>query len=125
MALSLLATVSCSERLAIVFILSMLWLPPSAVARDRESSTRLVPVSGVLTQADGQPLAGPLVVTFALYDAPEHGTLLWSESQEVKADEHGRYTSYLGSTTPLPQAAFSQEQARWLAVEVQGRQMRA
>ena len=68
-------------------------------------------------------MSGSMVVTFELFDSQVDGTLLWSETQQVEADEHGRYAAYLGAASPVPQTAFSSEQARWLAVTVGGREL--
>ncbi len=90
--------------------------PPAA-------TTRLVPVSGTLTDAGGTPLAGAQTVTFALFDEMERGTLLWSEAQTVTADDRGRYVAYLGAVVALPLEIFRAEQARWLQVSVAGRDL--
>jgi hypothetical protein len=87
------------------------------------STTRLLPMSGVLVDDAGQALSGAVTVTFSLYDAADGGQLLWSETQQIKAEASGRYQTYLGMVTPLPQDAFSQEQARWLSVESAGRKL--
>jgi hypothetical protein len=92
-------------------------------ATELPSPTRLLPVSGILTDADGSPRTGPVVVTFGLYDEQADGTLLWTEVQEVQADQRGRYSALLGAVSPLPQAIFSNEQARWLSTELDGRRM--
>lgn len=87
------------------------------------ATTRLMPVSGVLTDERGRPMSGPVTVSFELYDEREGGALLWTESQRVEADARGRYTAYLGAVAGVPQAAFSSEQARWLAVRVGRREL--
>ena len=85
------------------------------------ATTRLLPVSGTLTDGRGRPITGEAVVTFSLYDASEGGVLLWTETQRVDSDApRGRYTAYLGSAVPLPQSAFKEEQARWLETEIGG-----
>ena len=94
---------------------------PAAQATLQTSTTRLLPVSGILTDVTGTPLTGTVIVNFTLFDAAEEGTALWSETQLVRVDARGQYTAYLGTTTAVPQAAFNQEQARWLGVEVDGR----
>ena len=85
------------------------------------ATTRLLPVSGTLTDGRGAPITGEAVVTFSLYDASEGGVLLWTETQRVDSDARGRYTAYLGSAVPLPQSAFREEQARWLETGIGGR----
>ena len=92
-------------------------------ASDSASTTRLVPVSGVLTDAKGSPVTGPVMVTLGLYDAQEQGTLLWTETQQVQADARGRYSAYLGVLGAVPPEVFRGEQARWLGVEVGGREL--
>jgi hypothetical protein len=91
-------------------------------ASGAQSTTRLLPVSGVLTDAQGEPRKGAAVVTFGLFDAEQDGTLLWTEVQEVLADDRGRFSAYLGTVSPVPQEVFSQEQARWLSIGVDGRE---
>ena len=95
------------------------WVPPAAA---QQSTTRLLPVSGVLTDSGGQPRRGSAAVTFGLFDAQHDGTLLWTEVQEVQADDRGRFSAYLGAVSPLPQEVFSSEQARWLSIGVDGRE---
>lgn len=89
-------------------------------AQDKSPTTRLVPVSGVLTGSAGSPLTGPQTVTFALFDTQEGGAPLWTETQLITADERGRYTANLGSVVPLPLEIFRTEQARWLEPSVGG-----
>ncbi len=93
--------------------------PPSAPS----PTTRLIPVSGTLTDAAGTPLAGAQTVTFALFDEAEGGTLLWSEAQTVTADDRGRYVGYLGAAVALPLDIFRSETARGLQVSVAGRDL--
>lgn len=91
-------------------------------ASGAQSTTRLLPVSGVLTDAQGERRKGAAVVTFGLFDAQQDGTLLWTEVQEVLADDRGRFSAYLGTVSPVPQEVFTQEQARWLSIGVDGRE---
>jgi hypothetical protein len=67
--------------LLVVLAIVMASLPGWAqtAATDPQSTTRLLPVSGVLTDINGNPRSGPVVVTFGLYDSQESGTLLWTE----------------------------------------------
>jgi len=91
---------------------------PSSEAANAQT-TRLIPVSGALT-VDGVPVTGGVSVTFSLHDAREGGSEWWNETQLLHADAGGRYTAYLGATSPLPQDAFAEEKARWLGVAVNG-----
>jgi len=94
---------------------------PTPAADTQSSTTRQVPFSGLLSDRGGAAVASATSVTFALYDTREGGEVLWTEVQQVQPDASGRYTVYLGSSTPLPQESFSQEQARWLEVVANGR----
>jgi hypothetical protein len=88
-----------------------------------QSTTRLVPFSGVITDVAGVGLRGTQALTFSVFDIAEGGTLLWSEMQMVTADDRGRYAVYLGAILPLPLDIFRTEQARWLEVTIDGRNL--
>ncbi len=114
------------KHLSFAFVLALISTASVVAAQDPPAAsptTRLIPVSGTLTDAAGTPLAGAQTVTFALFDEVEEGTLLWSETQPVTADERGRYVAYLGTRVPIPLEAFRAEQARWLQVSVAGRDL--
>ena len=84
-------------------------------------TTRLIPFSGSAVDAAGFPLSRQIVVTFELFEDQEGGAALWRETQQVRADERGRYLAYLGAIEVLPQSAFSEERARWLGVTIEDR----
>jgi len=54
--------------------------------------------SGILTDLNGKPLLGIQGVTFLLYSAPEGGTPLWMETQNITPGKNGQYTMTLGAT---------------------------
>jgi hypothetical protein len=87
-----------------------------------QSPPRLVPAAGVVRDAAGAPRNGPVVVTFAIYATQEGGEPLWTETQSLTLDPSGQYSTLLGATQPagLPADLFSQAEARWLAVAVDG-----
>ena len=97
-----------------------LWCALAAWAQ-QPNVPRVTNFSGVVTDATGKPQTGMVGITFALYEAQEGGTALWSETQNVALDGQGRYTVLLGSTQPegLPLAVFASGQARWLGVTPQ------
>jgi hypothetical protein len=80
------------------------------------STTRLIPYAGTAVDGAGSALTGTVALTFELYEEQDGGAPLWSETQQVQADASGRYVAYLGTVNALPQVAFSEERARWLAV---------
>ncbi len=88
------------------------------------SVPNLIRYSGTLKDAQGAALASttPVGVTFAIYNQQDGGTAVWQETQNVTADSNGQYTVILGSTTAtgLPDDLFSQQEQRWLGVQVQG-----
>ena len=56
---------------------------------------------------------------FRLYDAPEGGNLLWSETQTKVDVQAGSFTTALGSSVVLP-PSLSERKEGWLAVSVRG-----
>ena len=85
------------------------------------STTRQIPYAGTALDDTGAPLTGEVALTLELYEDQEGGTPLWRERQRVQTDPRGRYLAYLGAVRPLPQAAFTQERARWLSVSINSR----
>ncbi len=114
------------KYLSFASVIGLICTASVVVAQDSPAAsptTRIIPVSGTLTDVAGTPLGGLQTVTFALFDEAEGGTLLWSEAQTVTADERGRYLAYLGAAVALPLDIFRSEQARWLQVSVAGRDL--
>jgi hypothetical protein len=92
-------------------------------AADNGTSTgsvvpRLITFSGLVKDAAGKILTGPVTLTFSLYETQDGGPPLWSETQQVQPDALGHYTVMLGATQPegLPLDLFTSGQARWLGV---------
>lgn len=81
---------------------------------------KLIQFSGILKDGLGRPLTGVQGITFALYQEQNGGEALWLETQNVTADDQGRYTALLGITQPggLPIELFSSGRARWLGVRI-------
>jgi hypothetical protein len=88
------------------------------------SVPNLIRYSGTLKDAQGTAVvaSAPLGVTFAIYKQQEGGAPVWQETQNVTPDASGQYTVLLGYTTVkgLPGDLFSQQEERWLGVQVQG-----
>ena len=84
--------------------------------------SRLITVSGVLTDAGGQPRTGSVSLTFGLYVQQAGGEALWAERQVVTADTQGRYSVLLGATVAggVPPELFGEGKAQWLGVQVEG-----
>ena len=85
---------------------------------------RLIKFNGVVKDSRGEPLASVAVrLTFAVYEEQTGGAVLWAESQTVQLDEQGHYSVLLGATRAdgLPVELFPAGKARWLGVQVEGR----
>jgi hypothetical protein len=87
------------------------------------SVPNLVRYGGTLKDAQGSLISSTTVgVTFAIYKQQDGGAAVWMETQNVTTDAAGNYSALLGSTTAagLPSDLFSQQEQRWLGVQVQG-----
>ena len=114
-------------RLRAAYLLASLLLvvPPTFSQTQTASQSvlpRLVRFGGTVKDLNGNPLAGVVGITFALYSEQTGGGALWLETQNVIADSNGHYVALLGSTKPdgLPTELFTTEQARWVGVQVSG-----
>ena len=110
---------------SIVLALSTLLLVSVSAAQQAATTTvpNLIRYSGTLKDAQGAvPSGTPLGVTFAIYKQQDGGAAVWQETQNVTPDANGQYSVVLGSTTAsgLPDDLFSQQEQRWLGVQVQG-----
>ena len=92
-----------------------------AGAAAAQAPPRVIPYSGIATDALAQPRSGVVGVLFAIYEEPAGGVPLWVELQAVTSDAQGRYAALLGSTTDgLPLDLFATGSARWLGVQLDG-----
>jgi hypothetical protein len=85
---------------------------------------RLVKYSGTVRDARGEPLGSVAVrLSFAVYEEQTGGAALWAETQVAELDEQGQYSVLLGATRTdgLPVELFPAGKARWLGVQVEGR----
>jgi hypothetical protein len=101
--------------------LVLVLLTSAALSAAQTPTTRLIPYSGTAVDGAGAPMSGQVAVTFELFEDRDGAAPLWRESQRIQADGRGQYLVYLGAVTALPQAAFTQERARWLGVTIAGR----
>jgi hypothetical protein len=81
---------------------------------------RVIPFNGVLRDASGKPLAGMHGVSFSLYRDHDGGAPLWRETQNVLADDQGRFSVLLGGLTSegMPVESFAAGEPRWIGVQV-------
>jgi hypothetical protein len=61
-------------------------------------------------------------VTFAIYKQQDGGAPIWMETQNVTPEASGQYSVLLGNTRTegVPAELFSDQEQRWLGVEIQG-----
>ena len=97
--------------LAVMLIVGLI----SAAPAFGQDVPRLINYQGNLMQ-EGQPVEGPVDITFSLYDVAEGGTALWSEAQNVTV-MGGYYSVLLGSVTALPGDLFTAAE-RYLGITI-------
>jgi hypothetical protein len=80
---------------------------------------RIVQFNGTLKDNFGNPLRGVQGVTFTLYSEPEGGAPLWIETQNVTADELGRFAVLLGAATRegIPIEVLASGESHWLGFQ--------
>jgi hypothetical protein len=113
------------RRISIAIAVSTMLFVSIVSAQQATSTTvpNLIRYSGILKDAQGVPLSSATVgITFAIYKQQDGGAPVWMETQSAATDASGNYSALLGSTTAngLPGDLFSQEEQRWLGVQVEG-----
>jgi hypothetical protein len=114
------------RRLSVlVVVLGFIAVTVVSPAQQAASSAvpNLIRYGAALKDAQGVTLGSTTVgVTFSIYKQQDGGAAVWMETQNVTTDAGGNYNVLLGSTTAtgLPSDLFSQQEQRWLEVEVQG-----
>ena len=108
-----------------VVALTLFMLAAASFAQQAATFTvpNLIRYGGTLKDAQGAPLASSTVsVTSAVYKQQDGGAPVWMETQNVTTDAGGNYSVLLGAATAtgLPADLFSQEEQRWLSVQVEG-----
>ena len=74
---------------------------------------------GRLFDSSGTPLTGANSISFSLFDAPNGGSPLWSESQSLTFD-NGYFSAVLGQTSPFTPEDFGDTDTLYLALSVNG-----
>ena len=114
------------RRTSMTVVLALATLLFVSTSSAQQTSTTAVPnlirYGGTLKDGNGAPIEATTGVTFAIYKQQDGGAPVWQETQNVTADASGQYSVILGSTTStgLPDDLFSQQEQRWLGVQVQG-----
>ena len=116
------------RRFRTTIVLALATLLSISICSAQQTATTSVPnlirYSGTLKDVQGAALSSSTAVgvTFSIYKQQDGGAAVWMETQNVTPDASGQYNVILGSTTAtgLPDDLFSQQEQRWLGVQVQG-----
>jgi hypothetical protein len=119
--MSTLFTRTAQTLVGLVCFFVVLGVPLAAAQQVPE----VITYQGTLADADGNPVADPVDLTFRFFDAESDGAPLpggegWSESYTGVPVTNGRFSVPLGSQTPLPDGLFDNRQQLWLEVAVNG-----
>jgi hypothetical protein len=112
-----------STSLAVAVLAGLLVSSSFAQQASITTVPNLVRYGATLKDTQGAPVSSSTVgITFALYKQQDGGASIWMETQNVTTDTSGNYSVLLGSTTAagLPSDLFSQQEQRWLDVQVEG-----
>ena len=101
-------------------VLLAFWAPTALALPTQQESGTTISYPGLLTGENGQPVAdGAYAFTFALYDAPYAGKLLWTENQANLPVKEGRFFASLGDVAPISTGTLESDEL-WLEVAVRG-----
>jgi hypothetical protein len=74
-------------------VVSVMAQAPVNFSAAQSSVPRLIRCSGLLKDANNNPVSGNVNLTFSIYKDQDGGTSLWSEKQNVEADAQGSYSA--------------------------------
>lgn len=80
-----------------------------------------IAVQGKLTNLAGEPVEGPVWLTFSIYDGVDGAVAIWQENHVGVQLEAGRFQLLLGSTNPLDDPPiFETFDSLWVGIAVEG-----
>jgi hypothetical protein len=82
-------------------------------------SPQMIPVQGVLYDADGVPISGDLAVDYTLYGNAAGTVTLWTDTVRTTFSS-GLFTTYLGEDSPINLAVFRDYSTVWVGVAIDG-----
>jgi hypothetical protein len=90
-----------------------------AAGSDSFAQPRMIRYDGVLKR---QPSSTGVVVGFSIYGSDDPKNPLWQETQNIRPEQDGRYTVFLGALPSggLPSFLLDATEPRWLGVRVSG-----
>jgi hypothetical protein len=103
--------------------LAAVTLSPAAALAQSGMPATVIPLSGRLSLANGEPRTGTALLVFSIYADEKDAGPLWIEYQVVNLDPTGRYDARVGASfddgIPSHVFAFTGGAARWLGVTVE------
>ncbi len=90
-----------------------------AAGSDSFAQPRVIRYDGVLKR---QPSSTTVAVVFSIYGSHDQKNPLWQETQNIRPEQDGRYTVFLGALVSgrLPSFVLDATEPRWLGVRVGG-----
>lgn len=105
----------------IIVVFGVLWSQSAgAFSLISAPSSTLIPYQGRLADIEGNPVAADLSMTFILYNVPDGGAPLWSESHGSVAVNAGVFNVMLGSLTAIDAAIIANQSDLYLSVTIGG-----
>ncbi len=101
---------STKKIIAIIF-----FLIPAIIVRAQVP--QMINYQGYLTNDQGDPVTGPVAMTFTIYDAATDGNSKWTETHPSVTVTDGSFSVYLGSISHIPDSVFSHME-RHLGIKV-------
>jgi hypothetical protein len=80
---------------------------------------QMVSYQGHLVNSVGDPIDSAVTITFSIYDLPEGGVVIWTETYASANVSDGWFNVTLGSINPLPDTVFADSE-RYLGVTLAG-----
>lgn len=108
--------------LVLLLTLVVALIPEALSAQSSATAPTIIPVSGQILAANGQPRTGPALLVLSLYEGKDDPAPRWIEHQAVTLDAAGRYAVQFGATRDdgLPADLFTGEvKMRWLGIGIE------
>lgn len=106
------------SQIMLVLCVAVLAVSSAHSEAHANSPSVLIPVQGMLTDAQNQPLNGEVEVTFSLYATAFGNEAIWSETQDLTITQ-GLFTTYLGTYDTIDAELFVEHRAPYVAIQVE------